>query len=174
MSLSVHQASVGVYGVGLNAFQGVLDKAGAYAAARKFDPSVYLSLRLRPDMLAFPRQVQAFCDNAKATSARLAGVQPPVYEDNEASLEELKARIRKTLDFLGSLDAKAIDASADREIVFPLGPNKMKMLGANYLLHFALPNFYFHLTTAYDLLRYAGVEIGKRDFLGAVPGVGPA
>ena len=168
MSLSVHQASVGVYGVGLNAFQGVLDKAGAYAAARKFDPSVYLSLRLRPDMLAFPRQVQAFCDNAKATSARLAGVQPPVYEDNEASLEELKARIRKTLDFLGSLDAKAIDASADREIVFPLGPNKMKMLGANYLLHFALPNFYFHECMVYALLRSSGIEIGKDDFLGAI------
>ena len=129
MSLSVHQASVGVYGVGLNAFQGILDKAAAHAAARKFDPSVYLTQRLRPDMLAFPRQVQAFCDNAKATSARLAGVQPPVYEDNEASLDELKARIRKTLDFMSSLDAKAIDASADREIVFPLGPNKMKMLG---------------------------------------------
>jgi hypothetical protein len=174
MSLSVHQASVGVYNVGLNAFQGVLDKAAAHAAARKFDPSVYMTQRLRPDMLAFPRQVQAFCDNAKATSARLGGVQPPVYEDNEASLEELKARIRKTLDFLSSLDAKAIDASADREIVFPLGPNKMKMLGANYLLHFALPYFYFHLTTAYDILRYAGVEIGKRDFLGSVPGIGPA
>jgi uncharacterized protein len=174
MSLSVHQASIGAYNVGLNAFLGVLDKAAAHAAARKFDPSVYMTTRLRPDMLAFPRQVQAFCDNAKATSARLAGVQPPSYEDNEASLEELKARIRKTLDFLASLDGKAIDASADREIVFPLGPNKMKMQGANYLVHLALPNFYFHLTTAYDILRYAGVEIGKRDFLGAVPGVAPA
>jgi hypothetical protein len=174
MPLSVHHASVGVYGVGLNAFQVVLDKAAAHAAARNFDPAVYLTMRLRPDMLAFPGQVQAFCDNAKATSARLAGVQPPSYEDNEASLEELKARIQKTLNFLASLDAKAIDASADREIVFPLGPNKMKMPGAGYLLHFGLPNFYFHLTTAYDILRYAGVDIGKRDFLGAVPGIAPA
>jgi uncharacterized protein len=174
MSLSVHQASVGVYGVGLNAFLGVIDKAAAHAAARKFDPAVYMAMRLRPDMLAFPGQVQAFCDVAKATSARLAGVQPPSYEDKEASLEELKARIRKTLDFLASLDGKAIDASADREIVFPLGQNKMKIAGANYVPHFALPNFFFHLTTAYDILRYAGVEIGKRDFLGAVPGVSPA
>ena len=173
MSLSIHQASVGAYRVGLNAFLGILDKAAAHATARKFDPSVYFTMRLRPDMLALPRQVQAFCDNAKAASARLAGVQPPSYEDNETTLEELKARIRKTLDFLASLDGKAIDDSAEREIVFPVGPNKMKMKGANYLVHFALPNFYFHLTTAYDILRYAGVEIGKRDFLGPIPGIGP-
>ena len=131
-------------------------------------------MRLRPDMLPFVRQVQIFCDNAKNTSSRLAGVEAPRMEDNEASLEELKARIEKTLDYIKSLDRAAVDHGAGREIVFPLGPNKMKMQGANYLLHFALPNYYFHLTTAYDLLRYAGVDIGKRDFLGAVPGISPA
>ena len=174
MSPSVYQSSVGVFQVGLNAFLAILDKAAAHAEARKFDPKVYLTMRLRPDMLGFATQVQIFCDHAKRASARLAGVDAPAYEDNEASLDELKTRIRKTLDFIASLDRKAIEAGADREIVFPVGPNKMKMQGADYLLHFATPDYYFHLTTAYDLLRFAGVEIGKRDFMGAVPGIGPA
>jgi len=97
-----------------------------------------------------------------------------VFEDNETTLDQLKARIQKTLDHIETLDVASLDASADREIVFQRGPNKMKMKGANYLLHFALPNFYFHLTTAYDILRYSGVDIGKRDFLGAIPGIAPA
>jgi hypothetical protein len=174
MSLSVYQSAIPVFEVALSAFSAILDKAAAHAAARKFDPSVYLTMRLRPDMLAFVRQVQIFCDNAKNGSARLAGVQAPLFADDEASLDALKARIQKTLDFLKTIDAKAIEEGADREIVFAVGPNKMKMQGANYLLHWALPNFYFHLTTAYDILRYADVEIGKRDFLGAVPGIAPA
>jgi uncharacterized protein len=174
MSISVHHSSVTTYEVTLNAFAAILDKAAKHAEARKFDPALYLPMRLRPDMFAFSRQVQVFCDNAKNTSARLAGVEPPKFEDNETSLEALQARIHKTLEYLKSLDSKAIDASATREIVFPLGPNKMKMQGSNYLLHFALPNYYFHLSTAYNILRYAGVEIGKRDYLGAVPGIGPA
>ena len=174
MSLSVHQSSVGVFEVTLNAFSAILDKATEYAAARKFDSAVYMSLRIRPDMLAFARQVQIFCDNAKNVSSRLAGVEAPKCEDNETSIAELKARVHKTLEYLKTLDVQAIDASTTREIVFPVGPNKMKMRGDNYLLHFALPNYYFHLTTAYDLLRYAGVEIGKRDFLGLVPGISPA
>lgn len=170
MSLSLHQSSVPVFERSLNAFSAILDKAAAHAAACKFDPSIYLTMRLRPDMFAFVRQTQVFCDHAKNASARLAGVEAPKFDDNEASLEDIKARIRKTLDVLAGLDAKAVDAGGEREIVFPLGPNKAKMLGANYLTHFALPNFYFHLTTAYDILRYAGVPLGKRDFLGAVPG----
>src|ERR1700722_1851499 len=141
MPLSVHQSSVGVFQVELNGFSAILDKAAAYAEARKFDPSVYMTMRLRPDMLPFARQVMIFCDNAKNVSARLAGVQPPVFEDTETTLDQLKTRIRKTLDYLETLDATAIDGSADREIVFPVGPNRMKMQGANYLLHFALPNF---------------------------------
>jgi uncharacterized protein len=174
MPLSVHQSSVAVFEVALNAFSAVLDKAAAHAEARKFDPAVYMTMRLRPDMLPFARQVMIFCDNAKNVSSRLAGVQAPVFEDNETTLDQLKARIKKTLDYIATLDPAAIEAGADREIVFPLGPNKMKMQGANYLLHFALPNFYFHLTAAYAILRYAGVDIGKRDFLGVVPGIAPA
>jgi hypothetical protein len=174
MPLSVHQSSVAVFEVMLKAFSGILDKALAHAEAQKFDPTVYMTMRLRPDMLPFGRQVMIVCDNAKNVPSRLAGVQAPVFEDNEATLDQLKARIQRTLDYLETLDAKAIESGADREIVIPLGPNKMKMQGANYLLHFALPNFYFHLTTAYDILRYAGVDIGKRDFLGAVPGIAPA
>jgi hypothetical protein len=107
-------------------------------------------------------------------TARLAGVEPPRFEDNEASFDEIKARIKKTLAYIATVDANAIESGADREIVFPLGPNKMKMKGADYIFHFALPNFYFHLTTAYAILRHNGLEIGKRDFLGAVVGVSPA
>jgi hypothetical protein len=174
MSLSMHQSSVAVFEVALPAFSAVIDKAAAHAEARKFDPSVYMSMRLRPDMLPFGQQVMIFCDNAKNVPSRLVGVQAPVFEDNETTLDQLKARIQKTLDHIETLDVASLDASADREIVFQRGPNKMKMKGANYLLHFALPNFYFHLTTAYDILRYSGVDIGKRDFLGAIPGIAPA
>jgi uncharacterized protein len=174
VTISLYQSSVPTYERCLNAFLAILDKAAAHAAAHKVDPSVYLGARLRPDMLAFARQTQIFCDNAKNASARLANVEPPKMEDNEASFDELKARIHKTLDFLKTLKAGDIDAAGNREIVFPIGPNKMKMQGGEYLVHFALPNFYFHLTTAYDILRYSGVDIGKRDFLGTVPGISPA
>jgi len=172
MSLSVHQASVGVFQAGLTAFVAILAKAASHAEQTKFDPAVYAMLRLRPNMLAFPRQVQAFCDQAKNSSARLAAVEPPRFEDTEATLDELKGRIEKTLAFLATLDKEAVEAGGEREIVFPIGPNtKAKMAGRDYLLHFVHPNFYFHLTTAYDLLRYAGVDIGKRDFIGQPPGM---
>jgi hypothetical protein len=171
LSLSVYQSSVGAFQVSLPAFSLILDKAVAYAEQAKFDPVVYMGLRLRPNMLPFSRQVQNFCDSAKNVSARLAAVEAPRFEDNEASIGELKARIEKTLAFLATVDKAAIEAGAAREIVFPIGPQKAQMRGDNYLLHFALPNYYFHLTTAYDLLRHAGVEIGKRDYLGAVPGI---
>lgn len=162
---------MGVYQVALPAFSVLLTKAAEHAAQAKFDPSVYMTLRLRPNMLAFARQVQIFCDNAKNSSARLAGVEAPRFEDDETTLDGLKARIDKTLAFLATLDKNALEAGAEREIVFPVGPAKARMQGDNYLLHFALPNFYFHLTTAYALLREAGVDIGKRDFLGNVPGL---
>ncbi|MFZ0841031.1 MAG: DUF1993 domain-containing protein, partial [Xanthobacteraceae bacterium] len=129
-----------------------------------------LNTRLFPDMFPLTRQVQSACDQAKNGGARLAGIDPPRYEYNEQTIAELKARIAKTVAFLKTLDAKKIDASADREITFPLGPtNKGHMTGADYLNHFVLPNFYFHLTTAYDILRHCGMEIGKRDFFGAIP-----
>jgi hypothetical protein len=163
------QASLPALEIGLTALLGVLDKAAAHAAARKIDPALMLAYRLAPDMFAFTRQVQVACDQAKNGMARLGGVEPPKYEDTETTVEQLKERIGKTLAFLKSLDAKTIDASADRDIVFPLGPNKGQMTGADYLNHFILPNFYFHLAAAYNIARHAGVDVGKRDFLGAIP-----
>ena len=175
MSLSLYQSSVPVFERSLVAFLGILDKAEAHAAARRFDPSNYLPIRLAPDMFPFSRQVQTFCDHAKNASFRLAGVQPPRIEDNETTILELRQRIQATLGHLKAIDAKAVDDGEGRDIIIPLGPSaKIKMQGANYLLHFALPNFYFHLTSAYDILRSTGLEIGKRDFLGATPGISPA
>jgi uncharacterized protein len=169
MSLSLYQSSVPVYERSLDAFLGVLDKAEEHAQARKFDASSYLAIKLSPDMWPLGRQIQGFCDHAKNSSFRLAGKTPPPIEDKETTVAEFRQRIKTTLDLLESIDAAAMDGGEDREIVLPAGPRKMKMQGADYLLHFALPNFYFHLTTAYDILRSAGVEIGKRSFLGAVP-----
>ena len=171
MSLSLYQCSVPAYERSLHAFLAILDKAEEHARARKFDASSYLSGRLSPDMWPLSRQIQAFCDHAKNSSYRLAGKEPPLMEDKETSMTEIRARIQATLDMLKSIDGKAMEGAEDREIVIPSGPNKLKIPGASYLLHFALPNFYFHLTTAYDILRAAGVEIGKRSFLGAVPGL---
>jgi uncharacterized protein len=170
MSFSMSQASLPVFEIGLKALSAVLEKAEAYAAAKKIDASVLLNSRLSPDMFALARQVQIASDQAKNGSARLAGVEAPPYEDNETTIDQLKARIVKTIAYLKTLDLKQIDASADREITFPLGPsNKGHMKGDDYLNHFVLPNFYFHLTVAYAILRYCGVNIGKRDFLGAIP-----
>jgi hypothetical protein len=168
--MSLSSSSLPVLEIGLNALSAILAKAEAHAEARKIDPTVLLNARLFPDMFAFTRQVQVVCDQAKNGSSRLAGVEPPKFEDNEKTFAELKARVAKTLAYVKTLDAAKIDASADREIVFPLGPTKKgHMQGADYLNHFLLPNYYFHLTTAYDILRHNGVEVGKLDFLGKMP-----
>jgi len=169
MPQTMFKSSIPVFEILLNALSANLDKAEAYATAKKIDPSVLLGMRLAADMFALTRQVQAACDQAKNGSARLAGIEPPKFEDNETTIAQLKERIAKTVAFLKGLDAKAIDASADREITFPLGPNKGQMKGDDYLNHFVLPNFYFHATAAYAVLRHAGVDVGKRDFLGAIP-----
>jgi uncharacterized protein len=170
MPYSMSQASLPIFEIGLNALSAVLDKAEAFAAAKKIDSSVLLQSRLSPDMLALVRQVQIATDQAKNGSSRLAGVEAPRYEDQETTIEQLKARIAKTVAYVKTLDRKQIDAAADREITFPLGPtNKGHMKGDDYLNHFMLPNFYFHLTAAYAILRHCGVEIGKQDFLGAIP-----
>jgi uncharacterized protein len=169
-TMSMSNASIPVFEIGLSALSALLDKAEAYAEAKRIDPTVLLNARLFPDMFAFTRQVQSACDQAKNGGARLAGVDPPRYEDNEKTIAELRTRIAKTVAFVKTLDTEMIDTAADREITFPLGPNnKGHMRGADYLNHFALPNFYFHLTTAYDILRHCGVEMGKRDFLGTIP-----
>ena len=170
MPFSMSQASLPIFEIGLNALSGVLDKAAAFAAAKKIDPSVLVQSRLTPDMFALARQVQIAADQAKNGSARLAGVEPPRYEDNETTLEQLKERIAKTVAYVKTLDRKQIDAAADREITFPLGPvKKGHMKGEDYLNHFVLPNFYFHLAAAYAILRHCGVDVGKQDFLGAIP-----
>lgn len=167
--MSMSNACLPSFAFGLNALAAILDKAEAHAKAKKFDPDILLNTRLFPDMFPFVRQVQTACDVAKNGGARLAGIDPPRYEDSETTLAELTARIAKTLAFVKALDAKKIDASADHDITFPLGPNKGCMKGRDYLNHFVLPNFYFHLATAYGILRHCGIEIGKRDFLGAIP-----
>src|ERR1700693_4298757 len=170
MPYTMSQASVPAFEIGLNALSGILDKAAAFAAAKKIDASVLAQWRLAPDMFPLARQVQVACDQAKNGTARLAGVEPPRFEDTETTIDQLKARIAKTVAYVKTLDAKQIDASADREITFPLGPtNKGHMKGGDYLTHFMLPNFYFHLTDAHTILRQCGVDLGKRDFLGATP-----
>ncbi len=170
MSFSMSQASLPALEIGLNALSGVLDKAQAFAAAKKIDASVLLNSRLAPDMFSLTRQVQVATDLAKNGASRLAGVEPPRYEDSETTIDQLKARLAKTVAHLKSLDSKKIDASGDREITFPLGPtNKGHMKGDDYLNHFVLPNVYFHLTAAYAILRHCGVDVGKSDFLGAIP-----
>jgi hypothetical protein len=170
MSFTLSKASLPSFEIGLSALSAVLDKAAAFAAAKKIDESVLLSYRLAPDMFALTRQVQIACDMAKNGAARLSGIEPPKFEDKETNIAELKARIAKTLDFVKTADAGSMDGALEREITFPLGPTmKGHMQGIDFLNHFVLPNFYFHLTAAYAILRHCGVELGKRDFLGAIP-----
>lgn len=169
MAYTMSQASLPVFTIGLNALSAVLDKAAGHMEAKKADMAVLFGWRLAPDMYPLMRQVQVACDLAKNGLARLAGVEPPKFEDTEATLADAKARIAKTLAFLNTLDKAAIDASSEREIVFPLGPKKGQMTGADYLNHFLLPNVYFHLTAAYAIVRNCGVNVGKPDFIGAIP-----
>jgi uncharacterized protein len=170
MSFSMSSSSVPAFDIGLSALSDVLDKAAAFAEAKKIDPSVLLQSRLYPDMFPLVRQVQTASDIAKNGLSRLAGVEFPSYEDNETTIKQLKDRMAKTAAYLKTIDPKKIDASSDREITFPLGPtNQGHMRGADYLNHFLLPNFHFHVATAYGILRHFGVEIGKRDFLGHIP-----
>lgn len=168
MSLTLHSASVPAFVRGFTNLLNWLDKAQAHAEARNFETQSYLTLKLAPDMLPLTRQIQIASDGAKACVARLAGVDVPAWEDNEASFDELRARIRKTIDYVQSVAADQVNAGADRQIVLPRRTGEPLRLSAeNYVLQYVLPNFYFHTTTAYALLRQAGVEIGKRDYLGA-------
>ncbi len=170
MPFSMSQASLPVFTIVLDALSGLLDKAEEFAAAKKIDSGVLCAWRIAPDMFPFSRQVQIVTDQAKNGAARLAGVEPPRYEDNEKTIAELKERVAKALAYVKTIDPKAIDAGTERAITFPLGPkNKGNMKGDDYLNHFVLPNLYFHLTTAYAILRGCGVEVGKQDFLGKIP-----
>lgn len=162
--------SVTTFEIALTALSGILDKGEAFCTARKIDPSVLLQMRLSPDMFPMSRQVQIACDLAKNGFSRLAGVEAPRFEDNETTFAQLKDRIARTVAYLKTLDAAAIAASADRSIVFPMGPSrKGEMNGSDYLTCYIAPNVYFHITTAYALLRHAGVEIGKQDYLAGIP-----
>jgi uncharacterized protein len=166
MPFSMYAASVPAFTQTLNALSTILDKAAAHCAAKKIDPSALLTARLYPDMFLFVKQVQLTCDFAKNAIGRLTG-EPPKFPDDEKTFDELKARIAKTVDYLKTVKAEAVDASADKDVTFPTGPDsKMTLPGAQYLVFVVLPNFYFHATTAYDILRHNGVEIGKLDFLG--------
>ena len=168
MAISMYQVSVPVFLKALGNLAAILDKGAAFATAKKIEPSVLLGYRLAPDMLNLTRQVQIAADHAKRASARLAGIEPPVYEDSETSFADLKARIARTVAFINTLKPGQIDGSEAREITLKIGGNSRTLAGLTYLLHNALPNFYFHLTTAYAILRHCGVEIGKGDFLGQV------
>jgi len=168
MSLSMHQASVPAFVAMLNNLTAMLEKAEAFAKERKIEEGVLLNWRLAPDMFTFTRQVQIATDFAKGTTARLAGAEVPKYADDEASFAEVKARIAKTVSFVQSFKAADIDGSEDRDVTITAGGQELHFKGQPYLLHFSLPNFYFHATTAYDLLRACGVGLGKRDFIGGI------
>ena len=167
MTISMYQASAPRFIHSLKALSAILGKAQAHCEARKIDPLVLTGARLYPDMFALVRQVQVACDAAKGAVARLAGVEIPKHEDAEKTFEELQARIMKTVDFIAGVKAAQIDGSEAKEIVLKLRGNDVTFKGLAYLLGFAWPNFYFHATTTYAILRHNGVEIGKGDFLGA-------
>lgn len=168
MSVSMYQASVPALIRGLNNLSAILDKAAADAAARHIAPEVLLNARLAPDMFALTRQVQIASDSAKGCAARLAGVDVPSYADDEASFADLQQRIAKTVAFLQGFNAAQIDGSETREVVLKVRGDEIRFSGQNYLLGFVLPNFYFHLTAAYAILRHNGVALGKMDYLGGV------
>lgn len=166
MSLTMYQASIPVFVRMLGNLSAILDKAAAHAEARKIDPAVFINARLAPDMFPLSRQVQIATDMVKGCAARLAGIEVPRYEDNETTFAELQARIAKTKAFIQSVSASRIDGSEDRQITLKFGSRELSFLGQAYLLDFVVPNFHFHLTTTYAILRHNGVEIGKMDYVG--------
>ena len=166
MTISMYQASAPRLANMLRNLDAILTRAQAHATAKKIDPAVLLAARLFPDMLPFVKQVQIATDHAKGCVARLAGIEVPKFEDNEQSFEELRARIAKIIAFVESVPAAHIDGSEERDISLKAGGKEMSFKGLPYLLGYALPNFYFHLVTAYNILRHNGIEIGKGDYLG--------
>jgi hypothetical protein len=161
----MYQASVPVFVRNLHNLSAILDKAIAHADAKKIDHAVLLNFRLFPDMLNFTKQIQIATDFAKGAAARLAGVEVPKYEDTEVSFADLQARIQKTIAFVKTFTPAQIDGSEEREINLTIGGHAIKLKGQTYLLEMVQPNFYFHSTTAYAILRHNGVEVGKRDFV---------
>jgi uncharacterized protein len=166
MTLSMYEASAPTFIRMLTSLDAILVKAQAHATAKKIDPAVLLNSRLFPDMFPLLRQIQIATDHAKGAMARLADVELPKYEDTEQSIEDIRARLAKTIAFVGSFDAAQIDGSEEAAITLKVGGQERSFDGINYLIGFALPNFYFHVVTAYSILRHNGVEIGKRDYMG--------
>jgi hypothetical protein len=166
MAISMHSASVPIFVRMLTNMLAWLDKAEAHAKVKKFDPNNYLGMRLAPDMLPFSRQIQIASDAVKGCVSRLAGLEAPTWADEEATLDELRARIRKTIEYAQSVPAAKMDGSEAREITLPV-PGSPRLTGEVFLKHFSLPNFFFHCTMTYALLRQGGVDLGKMDYLGA-------
>ena len=167
MKVSMHALSAEVFVNALGNLSWILEKAAASATQRKIEPAVLLGARLAPDMLPLTRQVQIACDLAKNSVARLAASEPPRFEDTETSIEQLRARIARTIDFLKSVPAGALEGAETRDVRVPAGERTLEFKGLDYLQRWAIPNVFFHFTTAYDILRHNGVELGKRDFLNA-------
>lgn len=166
MNISMHAMSHDVFKRALLQLVHVMEKAVANAKARNFETSVLVNARLAPDMLPFARQIQLVSDFAKNSMARLAGIDPPRFEDTEITMDELFARVKKTIDYIDSVPAAAVDGSETRDIKIALRDRTVEFNGLTFLQHWAIPNFFFHHVTAYNLLRHNGVDIGKRDFLG--------
>ena len=167
MTISMYQASAPRFARMLRNLSAILAKAQAHVEAKKLDAAALTGYRLFPDMFPLTRQVQIACDTAKGACARLAGVEPPKYEDTEQSIAELQARIARTLDYVDAMKPAQIDGSEGREVVLKLRAGELRLKGLDYLLSHAYPNFFFHVTTAYNILRHNGVELGKKDFVGS-------
>lgn len=165
MAVSLYDIAVPSFTKHLEALDAIIDKAIAYADAKKIDPNALLDARLYPDMYTFKKQVQSACDFAKLSVARLSDIQAPVHDDSEKTFADLKTRISDTLAVLKQAKPDAMEAASGREVTIKAGPRELKFTGQEYLLHFALPNFYFHAATAYGIMRHNGLEIGKRDFM---------
>lgn len=168
MKISVQALSIDIFTHTLGSLSAILEKGVAHATARKFDSSVLVASRLAPDMMPLVKQIQIACDIAKNSAARLAGTEPPRFEDNEKTIEELRARIAKTIDYLKSIPAGALEGSEERDIKVPAGERTLEFKGLAFLQRWAIPNVFFHVTTAYNILRHNGVDIGKRDYLGSL------
>ena len=166
MSVSVHQVAVPTFARNLKSLRAILQKGLAHAESKEVDPSVLINSRLALDMLPLVRQIQIAADTAKTAVSQLAGMDAPVYEDNETTFADLFARIDKTIDYLGTFKAEQFDGAENKKVTLKAGDTSIEFEGLAYLMNFAMPNFYFHVTTAYNILRYNGVDIGKRDFLG--------
>ena len=168
MKAAMHAFSVPVFVKTLGNLSAVLAKGAAHAEQKKFDPEVLVNMRLAPDMFPLLRQVRIACDFAKGATARLAGEAPPQWEDNETTIADLQARIARTIEFIEGFDPARFEGAEGRTVTLTIRGEPVQYLGLVYLAHVALPNFFFHATTAYDILRHAGVELGKRDFIGQV------